>query len=80
MASRKHPQIRRAASRSGTRLHHDEVIQPVLRFWRIFERNDFGPAGEHARDELSFFLVLLDAKAKHYEDKRATREAVRRTA
>ena len=62
------------------RLHHDEVIQPVLRFWRIFERNDFGPAGEHARDELSFFLALLDAKAKHYDDKRATREAVRTTA
>jgi acyl-[acyl-carrier-protein] desaturase len=62
------------------RLHHDAVIQPVLRFWGIFERTDFGPAGEQARDELSFFLAMLDAKAKHYEEKRAAREEVRRTA
>ena len=62
------------------RLHHDAVIKPVLRFWRIFERTDFGPAGEHARDELSFFLAMLDAKAKHYEQKRAAREELRRTA
>lgn len=62
------------------RLHHDAVIQPVLRFWRIFERTDFGPAGERARDELSFFLTMLDAKAKHYEEKRADREAERTPA
>jgi len=62
------------------RLHHDAVIQPVLRFWGIFERTDFGPAGEQARDELSFFLAMLDAKAKHYEEKRAAREELQRTA
>jgi acyl-[acyl-carrier-protein] desaturase len=62
------------------RLHHDAVIQPVLRFWRIFERTDFGPTGEHARDELSFFLAMLDAKATHYEERRAAREEARRTA
>ncbi|MGE2719087.1 acyl-ACP desaturase [Mycolicibacterium celeriflavum] len=62
------------------RLHHDAVIQPVLRFWRIFERTDFGPDGERARDELSFFLAALDAKAKHYEEKRAAREAERTMA
>ena len=28
-------------------------------------------SGEHARDELSFFLAMLDAKAKHHEEKRA---------
>jgi acyl-[acyl-carrier-protein] desaturase len=52
----------------------------VLRFWGIFERTDFGPAGEQARDELSFFLEMLDAKAKHYEEKRGARHEVRRTA
>jgi acyl-[acyl-carrier-protein] desaturase len=62
------------------RLHHDEVVQPVLRFWEIFERTDFGPAGEQARDELSLFLAMLDAKAKHYEEKRAARAQVLRTA
>ncbi|MDX6280069.1 MAG: acyl-[acyl-carrier-protein] desaturase, partial [Kribbellaceae bacterium] len=37
------------------RLHHDEVISPVLRFWKIFNRDDFGPQGEQAREELSAF-------------------------
>ena len=25
------------------RLHHDEVVTPILRFWRVFERDDLGP-------------------------------------
>src|SRR6202012_789660 len=25
------------------RLHHDEVVAPVLKFWRVFERTDLGP-------------------------------------
>ena len=27
------------------RLHHDEVISPVLRTWKVFERTDFGAGG-----------------------------------
>jgi hypothetical protein len=78
-------QVRRVGSKDlldvlGPTEHHDAVIQPLLRFWGIFERTDFGPAGEHARDELSFFLAMLDAKAKHHEEKRAAREEARRTA
>ena len=53
--------------------------QPVLRFWQVFERTDFGPAGEQAREELAP-SSRLDAKAKHYEEKRAAREELRRTA
>jgi acyl-[acyl-carrier-protein] desaturase len=52
------------------RLHHDEVIMPVLRHWRVFERDGFGPPGEQARDELSAFLAELDARATKFTAKR----------
>ena len=56
------------------RIHHDEVLQPVLRFWRIFERSDFGPAGEQARTELARFLDAVDERARYYEAKAARRK------
>lgn len=52
------------------RLHHDEVIMPVLKFWRVFERDDFGPAGEKAREQLSMFLGELDARASRFVEQR----------
>jgi acyl-[acyl-carrier-protein] desaturase len=52
------------------RLHHDEVVVPVLKFWRIFERDDFGPTGEKAREELSEFMVELDAQASRFVEQR----------
>jgi acyl-[acyl-carrier-protein] desaturase len=52
------------------RLHHDEVLQPVLRHWRVFDRTDLGPAGEQAREELSAFLVQLDARAARFVERR----------
>ncbi len=56
------------------RIHHDDVLQPVLRFWRIFERSDFGPDGERARTELAQFLDAVDERARFYEEKAARRE------
>jgi acyl-[acyl-carrier-protein] desaturase len=53
------------------RLHYDDVIMPVLRHWKVFERNDFGPEGEKARDELSMFLADLDTQATRFVDRRA---------
>jgi acyl-[acyl-carrier-protein] desaturase len=52
------------------RLHHDEVVAPVLRAWRVFERTDFGPAGEKAREELAEFLTGLDAQATRFVEMR----------
>ena len=52
------------------RLHHDDVIAPVLRFWKIFTRTDFGPAGEQAREELAAFLSALDAQATRFVERR----------
>jgi acyl-[acyl-carrier-protein] desaturase len=53
----------------------DEVIMPVLKFWKVFERSDFGPRGEAAREELSTFLTGLDAQATRFVERReASRE------
>ena len=52
------------------RLHHDEVITPILRYWKIFDRTDFGAAGEQARDELSAFLDTLAQQAARFVEKR----------
>jgi acyl-[acyl-carrier-protein] desaturase len=55
-------------------LHHDEVIMPVLRFWRALERTDLGPAGEQARDELAASVADLEQRAAKFV---ATRERSR---
>ena len=52
------------------RLHHDAVIMPVLKYWKVFDRNDFGPEGEQARDELVAFLSELDAQASRFVEQR----------
>jgi acyl-[acyl-carrier-protein] desaturase len=46
------------------------VVAPILRFWKVFERSDFGPAGEQAREELAQFLVGLDAQATKFVESR----------
>ncbi|WP_445168266.1 acyl-ACP desaturase [Mycolicibacterium sp. Dal123E01] len=51
------------------RIHHDDVLVPVLRFWNVFDRTDFGPVGEKAREELIGFLGLVDERARFYEEK-----------
>jgi acyl-[acyl-carrier-protein] desaturase len=57
------------------RLHHDEVIAPVLRFWKVFSRDDLGPEGEQAREELAQFMNGLDAQATRFVDRRAAKRA-----
>jgi acyl-[acyl-carrier-protein] desaturase len=52
------------------RLHHDAVVQPVLKFWRVFERDDLGPEGEKARQELATFMTGLDAQASRFVEQR----------
>src|SRR6476619_2009773 len=52
------------------RLHHDAVIMPVLKYWKVLDRNDFGPEGEKARDELVAFLSELDAQATRFVEQR----------
>jgi acyl-[acyl-carrier-protein] desaturase len=57
------------------RLHHDEVVSPVLRAWKVFDRTDLGPAGEKAREELAQFLEGLDAQATRFVESRERQRA-----
>ena len=50
--------------------HRDEVIMPVLRKWKIFERNDFGSVGNAARDELAQLLADMDVSVNRFEERR----------
>jgi len=63
------------------RLHHDSVIQPVLKFWKIFERDDFTGEGARARDELATFMTGLDGQATKFveaRERQAARQAARK--
>ncbi|MGC0362447.1 acyl-[acyl-carrier-protein] desaturase [Rhodococcus sp. 27YEA15] len=63
------------------RQHLDEVVWPVLRKWKIFERNDFSALGENKREELAAFLETLAAQATKFEEQRdrmLAREAAKR--
>ena len=55
------------------RIHHDEVLAPVLRAWNVWDRTDFGAIGERARDELATFMADLDETDKRFEEKRSAR-------
>ncbi|MEE2032125.1 acyl-ACP desaturase [Rhodococcus chondri] len=51
------------------RQHLDDVVMPVLRKWRIFER-DFGSAGAQTLDRLGTFLEELERQAVKFEEMR----------
>ena len=52
------------------RQHVDEVLMPVLRYWKVMERDDLGPDGEIARQELVDYIEALEKQASRFEDKR----------
>ena len=65
------------------RLHHDEVVAPILRMWKVFEREDLSGDGAKARDELAEFMAGLDAQATRFVEQRdrlRARQAARTTA
>ncbi len=67
--------LRKAAmmARAGIfdlRIHHDEVVWPMLRHWRLFERGGLTPAADAARDRLLAYLTGLDASARRFEERR----------
>jgi acyl-[acyl-carrier-protein] desaturase len=62
------------------RIHHDEVVWPLLRHWGIFELGGLDASAEIRRHELRRFLTELDASASRFESRRAgalEREAAR---
>ncbi|WP_072804787.1 acyl-ACP desaturase [Rhodococcoides yunnanense] len=52
------------------RQHLEEVVWPVLRKWKIFEREDFTGEGENKREELAAFLEDLEVQATKFEEMR----------
>jgi acyl-[acyl-carrier-protein] desaturase len=54
------------------RIHHDDVLAPVLRAWGVFDVEGLDAEGEKAREELSTYLQGLDNAATRFEDKRTT--------
>ncbi|WP_431956055.1 acyl-ACP desaturase [Nocardia lijiangensis] len=63
------------------RQHLDEVVAPVLKKWNVFERNDFGPRGEQAREQLSAYMEKLGRDVLKFEEQRDrmfAREAAKR--
>jgi len=57
------------------RIHHDDILMPLLRFWKVFERTDLDPEAERSREELAAFVAKLDASARKYDERRAARRA-----
>ena len=53
------------------RIHHDDVLMPILRHWRFFELGGLDAAAEQDRTRLAAYLVELDASARRFEERRA---------
>ena len=57
------------------RQHRDEVVMPVLRYWKIFDLEGLDAEGEKARTQLTDFLDDLEKQALRFEDKRDALQA-----
>ncbi|HWB71901.1 MAG TPA: acyl-ACP desaturase [Egibacteraceae bacterium] len=53
------------------RIHHDDVLWPLLRHWAIFDLEGLDQGAEQAREQLAGFLGRLDALAARQEERRA---------
>jgi acyl-[acyl-carrier-protein] desaturase len=52
------------------RQHRDDVLMPVLKYWKIFDLEGLSPEGERARTELADFLDKLETQATSFEERR----------
>jgi acyl-[acyl-carrier-protein] desaturase len=53
------------------RIHHDEILWPLLRHWKVFQIQGLDPEAEQARDRLAAYLAKTDRQASRFEAKRA---------
>ena len=53
------------------RVHRDEVLLPILKYWGVFELSGLDAAAEEARRRLAEHLDTLDAAAKRFEERLA---------
>jgi acyl-[acyl-carrier-protein] desaturase len=55
------------------RVHHDQVLMPVLyRAWGLEELTGLSEEAQRARDGIRDFLGMVDASARRFEEKRAS--------
>jgi acyl-[acyl-carrier-protein] desaturase len=52
------------------RVHRDDVVAPLLRYWRVFELEGLPPEAEAAREELSAVLGELDRRVERLLSRR----------
>ena len=64
-----------AAGIYDLRIHHDDVVWPLLRHWNVFDVAGLDADGEKALLRLREHLDALDAGARRFEEKRAARAA-----
>jgi acyl-[acyl-carrier-protein] desaturase len=60
------------------RIHLDDVVMPVLKKWRIFEREDFTGEAARMRDDLGLLIEELEETCVKFEmakQRRLEREA-----
>ena len=50
------------------RIHLEDVVMPVLKKWRIFEREDFTGEGARLRDELATLITELEETCVKFEE------------
>jgi acyl-[acyl-carrier-protein] desaturase len=62
------------------RVHRDEVLLPIIRYWGVFELSGLDAAAEDARRRLAEHLDQLDAAAKRFEERVAKSGVARLTA
>ncbi|GAB2621997.1 acyl-ACP desaturase [Streptomyces capparidis] len=78
------PGFERAAARMAIgdiynlRIHHDDVLQPVLRHLKVMETEGLGPEGARAQEELGVFLDALAEQAARFDERREALLARRR--
>jgi acyl-[acyl-carrier-protein] desaturase len=59
------------------RIHHDDIVMPLVRQWRLFELEGLDEEGERARQELAAALAELDTQATRFVEQRESADAKR---
>src|SRR3712207_5211156 len=74
--SRKAVQIAKAGI-YDLRIHHDDIVTPLLRQWGVFELEGLDADGEQARDDLAAAVSALDVQATRFVEQREAAAAKR---
>src|SRR6476661_1891788 len=65
------------------RIHHDDIVAPLLRQWGVWELEGLDADGEAARDELATAVAALDGEATRFVERRdeaAAKKAARQAS